>query len=58
MQQQSPEKVVVSLNAYRERRERRQERENEEVKPGDTAAPIEKLAYYLLMAVRAAKELS
>jgi hypothetical protein len=59
MQHQSTtEKVVISLSAYRRKREARAESAEEERKPDPTAPAIEKLAYHLLMAVRAAKELS
>ena len=58
MQQQSTEKVVVNLNAYRERQARRPDPTQQEAPPDAQAAAIEKLAYHLLMAVRAAKEIS
>jgi hypothetical protein len=57
MQQQHTEKVVVNLKAFRERQKPRTESAKEEVEPGPMATPLEKLAYHLLMAVRAAKEL-
>lgn len=58
MHQQFIEKVVVSLEAYRERQINQSRESPEEAQPTATATAIERLAYHLLMAVRAAKELS